>query len=132
MLNYCHKLERFVVDEANLNFKGVDGVLYNKNVDTLVLYPQGRPDASFTMPETVKHIGPYGIYEPQLLQAVTVSPILETIDEFGMANFINWGGEASATITSIHFKAFQYDDGITAFELPESCAAYTTVDGVPL
>lgn len=74
--NYCHKLERFVVDEANPNFKGVDGVLYNKNVDTLVLYPQGRPDASFTMPETVKHIGPYGIYEPQLLQAVTVSPSL--------------------------------------------------------
>lgn len=35
-----------------------------------------------------------------------------------------------ATITSIHFKAFQYDDGVTAFELPESCAAYATVDGV--
>lgn len=131
--NYCHKLERFVVDEANPNFKGVDGVLYNKNknVDTLVLYPQGRPDASFTMPETVKHIGPYGIYEPQLLQAVTVSPILETIDEFGMAGIALTGVvKLPATIASIHFKAFQYDDGITAFELPESCAAYTTVDGV--
>ena len=129
--NYCHKLERFVVDEANPNFKGVDGVLYNKNVDTLVLYPQGRPDASFTMPETVKHIGPYGIYEPQLLQAVTVSPILETIDEFGMAGIALTGVvKLPATITSIHFKAFQYDDGVTAFELPESCAAYTTVDGV--
>ena len=129
--NYCHKLERFVVDEANPYFKGVDGVLYNKNVDTLVLYPQGRPDASFTMPETVKHIGPYGIYEPQLLQAVTVSPILETIDEFGMAGIALTGVvKLPATIASIHFKAFQYDDGITAFELPESCAAYTTVDGV--
>ena len=129
--NYCHKLERFVVDEANPNFKSVDGVLYNKNVDTLVLYPQGRPDASFTMPETVKHIGPYGIYEPQLLQAVTVSPILETIDEFGMAGIALTGVvKLPATITSIHFKAFQYDDGVTAFELPESCAAYTTVDGV--
>lgn len=129
--NYCHKLEHFVVDEANPNFKGVDGVLYNKNVDTLVLYPQGRPDASFTMPETVKHIGPYGIYEPQLLQAVTVSPILETIDEFGMAGIALTGVlKLPATITSIHFKAFQYDDGVTAFELPESCAAYTTVDGV--
>lgn len=129
--NYCHKLERFVVDETNPNFKGVDGVLYNKNVDTLVLYPQGRPDASFTMPETVKHIGPYGIYEPQLLQAVTVSPILETIDEFGMAGIALTGVvKLPATITSIHFKAFQYDDGVTAFELPESCAAYATVDGV--
>ena len=129
--NYCHKLERFVVDEANPNFKSVDGVLYNKNVDTLVLYPQGRPDASFTMPETVKHIGPYGIYEPQLLQAVTVSPILETIDEFGMAGIALTGVlKLPATITSIHFKAFQYDDGVTAFELPESCAAYATVDGV--
>ena len=129
--NYCHKLERFVVDEANPNFKGVDGVLYNKNVDTLVLYPQGRPDASFTMPETVKHIGPYGIYEPQLLQAVTVSPILETIDEFGMAGIALTGVlKLPATITSIHFKAFQYDDGVTAFELPESCVAYATVDGV--
>lgn len=129
--NYCHKLERFVVDETNPNFKSVDGVLYNKNVDTLVLYPQGRPDASFTMPETVKHIGPYGIYEPQLLQAVTVSPILETIDEFGMAGIALTGVlKLPATITSIHFKAFQYDDGVTAFELPESCAAYTTVDGV--
>ena len=129
--NYCHKLERFVVDETNPNFKSVDGVLYNKNVDTLVLYPQGRPDASFTMPETVKHIGPYGIYEPQLLQAVTVSPILETIDEFGMAGIALTGVlKLPATITSIHFKAFQYDDGVTAFELPESCAAYATVDGV--
>ena len=56
--NYCHKLERFVVDEANPNFKGVDGVLYNKNVDTLVLYPQNQIGCLLYHPGDREHIGP--------------------------------------------------------------------------
>ena len=58
------------------------------------------------MPETVKHIGPYGIYEPQLLQAVTVSPILETIDEFGMA------GIALTGVLKLPATVFTYTFGI--------------------
>lgn len=129
--NMCYQLEAFQVPEGNTAFAAVDGILYSKTVDTLVWYPQGKTDTTYVMPETVKHIGPYGIYEVSALTSVTLASGLETIDEFGLAR-LNITGTLTipATVNTIHFKAFLYDYSLQGFETPGENTAFQTKDGV--
>lgn len=49
-------LERFIVDESNLNYKSIEGNLYNKEGTTLIRYALGKKDEVFIMPEGVTRI----------------------------------------------------------------------------
>ena len=49
-------LTAFNVDEENEYFTSIDGVLYDKDVTTLIAYPSGKTDKSYTTPDTVKTI----------------------------------------------------------------------------
>ncbi len=50
-------LESIEVDENNPYYCSVDGVLYTKDMKTLVQYPQNKSGESFTVPESVTRIG---------------------------------------------------------------------------
>lgn len=52
---YCDKLQSIEVDPANKNFYAKDGVLFQKGdkYDTLLAYPNAKPDKSYTVPDNV-------------------------------------------------------------------------------
>ncbi len=50
---YCSSLSSIIVDAENENYTAVDGVLYNKEKSTLCIYPAGKNDNSFSIPEGV-------------------------------------------------------------------------------
>lgn len=52
----CSDLTKFVVDESNPYWTSVDGVLYSKDMKTLICYPTAKKDGSFTVPEGVEDI----------------------------------------------------------------------------
>ena len=52
---YCRVSIIFVVDE-NPNYQSIDGVLYSKDGESLIRYPQGKVDSSFTVPDGVTDI----------------------------------------------------------------------------
>jgi hypothetical protein len=54
--NNCINLKNIVINENNQNYASTDGVLYNKQMDTLIYYPMGKTESSFTVPDTVIHI----------------------------------------------------------------------------
>lgn len=58
-LKKCANLESFNVSSDNKNYSSVDGVLYNKNKELLVLYPSEKTDTEFVIPSFVKSIGDY-------------------------------------------------------------------------
>lgn len=47
------RITEIEVDEDNAFYCDVDGVLYDKDVTTLVYYPEGREDKTYTLPDTV-------------------------------------------------------------------------------
>ena len=47
------KLKEFRVDAANPNYTSVDGVLYDNGVTELLVYPAGKADTAFQVPDTV-------------------------------------------------------------------------------
>ncbi|MDR0304192.1 MAG: leucine-rich repeat protein [Chitinispirillales bacterium] len=49
----CNKLTQINVETANANYSSLDGVLYNKAKTTLIAYPTGKTQASFTVPASV-------------------------------------------------------------------------------
>lgn len=49
----CDSLTAFQVDEDNKEYASLDGVLYSKDMKTLIRFPEGK-GGSFTVPENVK------------------------------------------------------------------------------
>ena len=60
----CSKLEKINVDEENAKFISEDGVLFEKNQTyptKLVIYPAGKKDTTYTLPDTADVINQWAI-----------------------------------------------------------------------
>lgn len=75
---YSRKLKEITVDEKNRYFKDVDGVLYNKEGNTLVSYPLAKEDDRFTIDETIENISTnrlfFGAENLRILYSYTINP----------------------------------------------------------
>jgi hypothetical protein len=60
----CSRLQSINVSSDNNNYSSVDGVLFNKNITTLICFP-GRK-TSITIPNTVTSISNYAFYQSSL------------------------------------------------------------------
>ena len=53
VFDYCSALTAIHVAEGNTAYSSEDGVLFNKDKTTLVCYPIGKPETTYTVPATV-------------------------------------------------------------------------------
>ncbi len=63
----CKALQAITVAEDNPSYVSIDGVLLDKAGKTLLVYPQGKLDTQYTLPETVEAIGYRGFYDCDIL-----------------------------------------------------------------
>lgn len=56
-LAYCSRLKKIEVAENNEYFASVDGVLFDKSVSNLLIYPTGKEETSFAISDTIKQLG---------------------------------------------------------------------------
>ena len=68
----CWGLTQINADAANTNFTGVSGLLYNKDKTTLLAYPPGKSDASYTIASTVDTIGASAFGYCKNLTSITI------------------------------------------------------------
>ena len=94
----CFDLTSIDVDEENEYYCSSDGVLFDKDIDTLICYPAGKTDESYTVPETVTIIEDYAFSYCYDLTSVVIGN----------------------SVTSIGEKAFYRCDGLTSVEIPNS------------
>ena len=71
-------IDRITVSEDNKNFTVVDGVLYNKDMTTLVLYPKNC-SGEFAVPDTVTTIADYAFDNSPNITKVTIGKNVKTI-----------------------------------------------------
>lgn len=90
----CFSLPAITVDEDNKWFSSLDGVLYNKDKTNLILYPAGKQDEKYTVPNNVKIISGHAFYNCDYLKELVFSDSIETIGEAAVFYCDN--------ITSIH------------------------------
>lgn len=91
---YCKMLKSIEVDKDNKYYTSVDGVLYTKDMKTLVVYPYNKYDAhneeletppeealAYTIPEGVERIASCAFYKNNILTEVKLPSTLKEIGE---------------------------------------------------
>ncbi len=118
--SYCTALTSINVDPANTNYASVDGILYNKDITTLIQCPSGR-SGSVIIPGTVTTVGANAFSYCYALTAVTIPSSVTKIDNEA---FYYCTGLTSVTIpasvTTIGSYAFYECTGLTNVTIPAS------------
>lgn len=106
-------LSGFTLTASNSNYITENGVLYEKSGssigDTLVAYPGGKTDSSFTLPDSVTELGEYAIYKNNNLQFINLSNV-ETI--------LNCGLSDCEKLTSVIGTKVNHTDGAVLINTP--------------
>ena len=84
-LSYCSSLESIFVSEGNVNYKSIDGVLYNSSVTGIIAYPTGK-SGSFSIPEGVTDIHERAFVSCEKLTAVTIPASVMNIGSFAFSD----------------------------------------------
>lgn len=99
--SYCKALTQVNVAEANARFRSVGGIVFDKVLAALMLYPAGRTDSAYTLPASVTAIGEQAFYTNRYINNVSLPQQLRVI-----------GDEAFRFCSKL--KAMQVPDGVTA------------------
>lgn len=105
--SFCENMENIFVAEGNTGYTSVNGVLFNKNITTLVTYPTGKKGTTYQIPEGVTEISVYSFGGCNNLTGVTIP---EGVTVIGGVAFLNCSNLTSVTIpesvTEIGMGAF--------------------------
>ncbi|MBQ2252364.1 MAG: leucine-rich repeat domain-containing protein, partial [Clostridia bacterium] len=107
----CSALEEIHVSVENKTFASEDGVLFSKDKKTLIDYPEGKKDASYTIPSGVSVIREQAFADANRLNTVSISADVKTIGDYAFAR---------ANLTSVVFSEGVEEIGVSAFAECES------------
>ena len=129
--SYCQKLESIHVDPENKNYITVNGVLFNKKMDTLIQYPAAKADADYVVPDGVKTIGG-GAFSDSIIETITLPEGVTSIGEIAF-----WGClelktmNIPSTVSKIADSAFgAYNYKMENFVVAENNKWFTAQDGI--
>ena len=94
----CINLTSINVDELNNNYKSIDGVLFSKNGEEIIVYPQGCTKSTYSIPSGVKIIDEYAFSNCTKLESISFP----------------------ASLTTLKFAAFEYCSNLTSVVIPKT------------
>ena len=117
----CTSLTSINVDENNENYCSPQGILFNKNMTTLIQYPPANVNTEYVIPDSVTYIGDSAFSDCAGLTSVTIP---NSVTSIGGSAFSGCTDLTSVTIpnsvTSIGDFAFWYCTGLTSVTIPDS------------
>jgi hypothetical protein len=127
----CTGLKAITVDALNSAYSGVDGVLFDKSLTTLIQYPGGKTGI-YAIPDNISSIESDAFYHCSYLTAITIPRSVSYIGD-GAFKYCN-------SLTGIYFRGnapsfgsdvFYDDNEATAYYLPGTTGWDTTFGGLP-
>jgi hypothetical protein len=130
----CSSLTSINVDNRNLAFASIDGVLYDKNIRVLIKYPGGKNQRTYNIPSTVTKMEEHAFDGCRNLSSITVdnrNPVYASVDgvlyDKNILLLIKYPeGKNQRTylipssVTSIEPRAFVYCSSLTSMNIPSS------------
>ncbi len=117
----CTSLTSITVENGNNVYISDDGVLFNKNKTSILCYPAGKTQSTYSIPSSVTDIRPNAFDSCRSLTSVTIP---SSVTSIGNDAFYNCTGLTSVTIpegvTSISNNAFSFCSGLTSVTIPSS------------
>ena len=107
------------VDGDNTEYTSVDGVLFDKQLLLLIKYPEGKPDTSYTIPNTVTSIGSRAFYGATSLTSITIPNSVITIGDNAFQNTSFTSITIPNSVITIGEDAFR-GVALTSINIPNS------------
>lgn len=118
-MDFSHNLKSVKVDSNNPNYCDLNGVLFSKDLTTLVCFPSGISGAYF-IPEGVTKIGEHAFGGANIKEVYMPNSIIEIGDwAFSYADKLN-KLQLSESLTTIKSYAFWHCDALTEITIPYS------------
>ena len=140
----CINLTDITISSDNKNFSSVDGVLFSKDMSTLLVYPAGNECSTYIVPDSVTEIGYSAFYRCTSLSKVQLPngltkiggsvfayckslkelTIPDGVTEIGSSAFDNCTSlskvKLSNSLTKIGYSAFRDCENLTEITIPDS------------
>lgn len=111
---FCKGLQKIIVESDNKYYSSQDGVLFNKDMTTLITYPGACALVDYTVPSSVKTIGRYS-FNSSHIRSVKFNDGLETIDSNALAECNSLTGIAVPdSVKTINYGAFSNNAALTS------------------
>ena len=88
-LIWAMSLPEIAVDANNSHYSSIDGVLFDKEATTLICYPAGKTNTTYTVPNGVNNIGDAAFIESNNLTSVTFSESVVTVGDSSFCRCLN-------------------------------------------
>ena len=116
----CTDLTDIHVNPNNPNLSSVDGVIFNKDQTTLLLYPRGKQGA-YVIPDGVTSIAWGAFYDQHDISSVTIP---NSVTQIGGRAFQGCTGLTSIiipySVTKLGWGAFLFCTGLTSITIPSN------------
>ena len=117
----CSNLASINVNSGNNSFSSVDGVLFDKNQNTLICYPANKEDTNYSIPDTVTSIECRAFDSCSNLTSITIP---DSFTSIGYGSFDNCRSLTNVivpnSVNSIDYRAFCNCSGLISVILPNS------------
>jgi hypothetical protein len=126
----CSSLQEISVSESNENYTSIDGVLYSKNVSTLICFPGGK-SGEFIVPSSVTSIGNNAFYECKTLVSIELPASLTEICNraFGFCKSLKIVTSLNPVPPTLGSNVFYSCPVETVYVPTESIETYQVADG---
>ena len=116
----CNALQAINVNSDNQHFKSVDGILFNANLTTLIQYPIGKSQSSYTLPNSTTHIGVNAFSYSQNLISISLHNALLSIGAGAFRYSALKSISIPNSIKSIEARAFLGCSALESINIPNS------------
>jgi hypothetical protein len=109
------------ISDGSDNYISVNGIVYNKDMTKLVLYPRAKSDVVFTVPSGITTIGEYAFARSINLSQIVLPDGLKIIEKDSFEDIDNLTSiTIPASVTTINYDAFYSCDRLknVVFENP--------------
>jgi len=116
----CNSLTSIIVENNNSSYASIDGVLFDRNIRTLIKYPQVKNQKAYIIPSSVTSISDYAFEGCWSLYSVTMPPSLKSIGygAFSLSGLTS--ANIPSSVTSIGDYAFNKCESLTSVNIPSS------------
>ena len=127
---HCKNLTHIEVSNSNPHFKSIDGVLYDKELTTLLFYPQHKKEKSYIIPNSVTKICTNAFYDCDELERIVLPSSLLSIDNRAFRCSSLKSITLPSSVTSIGTLAFRSCVNLTGICVEKSNRNFRSIDGV--